>query len=200
MHRDSVLRSNRCCQEESDHLFLDWSPQINCSLPHNIGHSHRGNNDSYTFSFNTYCPREVYPCSQPSWQSRPLSSWLGWHQSTKSGVPGWEWVLLRAVPFALSQSSNGNLPQTTWPAWWSSELCPPVWKQDSGTCEVHFSYKKNLQHWIIWWRQKMILNFTQCCWTVVCINRLFTGLMIRLSFTHQGFECIPWFILIWVGI
>lgn len=86
--------------------------------------------DSQRLYFFTYFPREVYPCSRPSWQLRTLSLWLGWHQSKKSGVPGWGWVLLQAVPFALSQSSNGNLPQTTWPAWGFSELCPPVWKWD----------------------------------------------------------------------
>lgn len=91
-------------------------------FPPNTSHSQKSNI--------TYSPKEVYPCSQPSWQLRPLSWWLGWHQSKKSGVPGWEWVLLQARPFALWWSSNGSLPQTTWPAWWSSELCPPVWKQD----------------------------------------------------------------------
>lgn len=74
----------------------------------------------------TYCPREVCPCSLPSWRWRPWSLWPEWRQSTRSEAPAWEWEPLLVAPSAPWSSSSGTLPQTTWPAWWSSELYPPA--------------------------------------------------------------------------
>lgn len=64
----------------------------------------------------------------------------------KSGGLEWGWVLLKVAPADLSPSSSGSLPQTTWPAWWSSEWCLPTWKEEDvqiGGWGVNFHTRTN---------------------------------------------------------